>query len=201
MNFNSPGCLASAEFADQALRDAIEQRHFGHLVHDDDLADLESARELGPRTIEGGFSLRVDEQVAGFERTDVRQFGRPARILFAFLANAHPGTYGEVGGELRRGCVALGAGSTGRRRPGLGGEVQVFDLGLATAEGIPDGDRRGKVQRSRYVGLAPGLRRGRGPRGRLNTFPGSGFPGRRGYRSRTWRKAGFRRRRRSRLRG
>jgi hypothetical protein len=161
MNFNSPGCLASTEFADQALRDAIEQRYFGQFVHDDDLADLESARELGPRTIEDGFSLSVDEEVAGFEWTDVGQFGRPARIFFAFLANAHPGTYGEVGRELRRGCVALGAGSTGGARRGLGGEVQVFDLDLATAEGILDGDRRGKVQRSRCVGLAPGLRRGR----------------------------------------
>src|SRR5882724_5401354 len=161
MNFNSPGCLASTEFADQALRDAIEQRHFGHFVHDDDLADLESARELGTRTIEGGFSLPVDEEIAGLERTDVRQFGRPARILFTFLANAHPGTYGEVGRELRRGCVAFCAGSTGSPRRGLGGEVQVFDLDLATAEGILDGDRRGKVQRSRCVALASGLRRSR----------------------------------------
>ena len=161
MNFNSPGCLASTEFADQALRDAIEQRHFWHFVHDDYLADLESARELGPRTIEGGFSLSVDEEVAGFKWTDVGQFGRPARIFFAFLANAHPGTYSEIARELRRGCVALGTSSAGSASRGLGREVQVFDLDLATAKWILDGDRRGKVQRSRCVGLAPGLRRGR----------------------------------------
>jgi hypothetical protein len=147
-NFKSPRCLASAEFADQAFRDAIEQRHFGHFVHDDDLADLEAARELGPRTIEGGLALSVDEEVAGFEWADEGQFGRLARIFFAFLANAHPGSHGKVGRELRRRCVALGAGSTGRTGRGLGREVQVFDLDLATAEWILDGDRRGKVQRS-----------------------------------------------------
>jgi len=43
MNFNSLERLGSAKLTDQAFRDAIEQWHFGHLVHDNHFTELKSA--------------------------------------------------------------------------------------------------------------------------------------------------------------